>query len=164
LSTRDNALAFFSLTGSSSSTALREVARVKRCQSFGETDDGAEVGTEAAPSMEVEKDNLRKLDDARCGMGIETGTVERGELGTPTCASGDAGNDESKREDWDSPYLTRACEPEGRNSVIFSLSRSSSWTLMNVESEAGMIDAVSSLIPRESSNLGCTESRRANWW
>jgi hypothetical protein len=79
--------------------ALREVVRVKRCQSFGETDDGAEVGTEAAPSMEVGKDNLRKLDDARFGIGMGTGTVESGKLGTPSYAGGDAGNDVFELED-----------------------------------------------------------------
>lgn len=115
LSTRDNALIFFSLTGDSSSMAVREVVRVKRCQSFGETDDGAEVGTEAAPSMEVEKDNLRKLGDARFGMGMGTGTVECGKLGTPSYAGGDAGNDVSKLENWDLPFLAWACEPERRN-------------------------------------------------
>lgn len=115
LSTRDNALIFFSLT-CSSSVALREVVRVKRCQSFGETDDGAEAGTEATPSMEVEKDDLRKLDDARFGMGMETGTVECGKLGTPSYAGGNAGNDVFKLEDWDSPFLVAwACNPERRN-------------------------------------------------
>lgn len=110
LSTRDNVLIFFSLI-CSSSVALREVVRVKRCQSFGETDDGAEAGTEAAPSMEVEKDDLRKLDDARFGMGM----VGCGKLGTPSYAGGDAGNDVFKLEDWDSPFLVAwACDPERR--------------------------------------------------
>lgn len=116
LSTRDNALIFFSLTCGSSSVALREVVRVKRCQSFGEIDDGVEVGTEAAPSMEVRKDNLRKLDDARFGMGMGTGTVECGKSGTPSYAGGDAGNDVFKLEDCDSPFLVAwACDPERRN-------------------------------------------------
>lgn len=139
--------------------ALREVARVKRCQSFGETDDGAEVGEEAALSLEFEKDELRKLDDARFGMGMGMGAgTER--LGI--YAGGDAGYDKSKLKDWDSPYPAWACEPGRRNSV-FSFSRSRPWALMDVKSEVGMIDAVS-LTSCESPNLGCTESRRASWW
>jgi hypothetical protein len=122
LSTRDNTLIFFSLTCGSSSVAWREVVRVKRRQSFGETDDGAEVGTEAAPSMEVEKDNLRKFNDACFEMGMGTGTVECGKLGTPSYAGGDAGNGVFKLEDWDSPFLVAwACDPERRN---LSFSRS----------------------------------------
>jgi len=135
--------------------ALREVARVRRCQSFGETDDGGEVGAEAGPSLEYEKDEIRTLGDARFGMGIGTGTGR----GLGTYAGGDAGNDESELED--SPYPAWACEPERRNSTVFSFSRSRAWTSMDVESEVGMIDVVSSLIPCESSNLGCTE--RVNW-
>lgn len=137
--------------------ALREVARVKRCQSFGETDDGAEVGEEPALSLEFEKDGLRKLVDARFGMGMGAGTERGKSLGI--YAGGDAGYDESKLKDWDSPYPAWVCDTGRRNSV-FSFSRSGHWALMDVESKGGMIDAVS-LTPCESSNLGCTEPRRA---
>jgi hypothetical protein len=158
LSIRDNPLIVFSLTGGSSFRALREVARVKRCQIFGDTDGAeVEVEAEAALSLEFEKDGLRKLDDARFGMGMGAGTERGKSLGTYG-----GGDDETKLKDWDSPYPVRACEPERRNSV-FSFSRPRPWMLMDIESETGMIDAVS-LTPRESSNLGCTKSRRASWW
>jgi len=57
---RDNPFIFFALTGDSSSTALREVIPVRRCQSPGEIDDDDEEGVEFLPSAGGEEDDLRK--------------------------------------------------------------------------------------------------------
>jgi len=104
---RDNPLFFFSLTGDSSSIALREVVPVRRCQSPGEI---PEVAAESTPSAGDEKGDLREY-VFDLGMGIGAGTLRGANWGIPRepglHTSGGSGNDESKCES--TPYPARDC-------------------------------------------------------